>query len=149
MHRLPGLLLLMVLACARADSALDERVLRLTENLRCLVCQNQTVAESRSPLANDLRRQVREQLAAGRDESQVIDFMVVRYGDFVLYRPPLKSSTWLLWLGPFVLLLLSCGGLMLALRQRGRRVDGKEAPFRPEELAEAEALLYAKGKEAK
>jgi cytochrome c-type biogenesis protein CcmH/NrfF len=88
-----------------ADPALEARVMKLSEELRCLVCQNQTIADSNAGLAIDLRNQVREQLRQGRTDKDVIDYMVQRYGDFVLYRPPLKTSTWLLWAGPFLLLL--------------------------------------------
>lgn len=137
---------LLTMAVSRADTALDERVLRLTETLRCLVCQNQTVAESNSELANDLRRQVRAQLVAGKNEQQVIDFMVQRYGDFVLYRPPLKLSTWLLWFSPFALLLLACAGLFMTLRRQKAVETGVLAP---EELARAEALLRSSAKESK
>lgn len=97
---------------------LEARVQSLSRNLRCLVCQNESVAESRAPLAVDLRAQVREQLGAGKTESEVVDFMVSRYGDFVLYRPPFKASTALLWLGPLVLLLGGLGWLLLRLRSR-------------------------------
>lgn len=137
---------LLTMAASKADTALDERVLRLTETLRCLVCQNQTVAESNSELANDLRGQVRTQLAAGKNEQQVRDFMVQRYGDFVLYRPPLKLSTWLLWFSPFALLLLACAGLFLTLR-RQKAVDVGDVT--PEEMARAEALLHNSAKEGK
>lgn len=138
--------LMLAMATPRADTALEERVLRLTETLRCLVCQNQTVAESNSDLANDLRQQVRAQLAAGKREQQVIDFMVQRYGDFVLYRPPLKASTWLLWFSPFALLLLACAGLYLTLRRRG---PPQVNEITPEEMARAEALLRGSAKEGK
>jgi cytochrome c-type biogenesis protein CcmH len=100
------------------EANLDRRVMDLSQELRCLVCQNQTLADSNAPLAVDLRNQVREQLAAGRSEQDVIDFMVARYGDFVLYRPPFKASTLLLWVGPFVFLLL---GAWLLVRRVGRR----------------------------
>ena len=86
--------------------------------MRCLVCQNQTIAESNAPLAVDLRNQIREQLAAGRSEREVVDFMVARYGDFVLYRPPLKGSTILLWVGPFAFLVLGFYLLLRFLRRR-------------------------------
>ncbi|MBL8313023.1 MAG: cytochrome c-type biogenesis protein CcmH [Rubrivivax sp.] len=103
-----------------ADPALEVRVNRLAAELRCLVCQNQSLADSHAPLAIDLKNQVREQLAAGRDERQVIDYMTQRYGDFVLYRPPLKPSTLLLWAGPALLLLLGAAlfwrGLLSAQR---------------------------------
>jgi cytochrome c-type biogenesis protein CcmH len=107
---------------------LERRVTALAHELRCLVCQNQTIADSNAPLAQDLRNQIREQLKAGKSERDVIDFMVARYGDFVLYRPPFKAATVGLWAGPFVLLAL---GAWLMLR----RVR-KKAP--PPELTEAE-----------
>ena len=97
---------------AHAD-ALDEQVERLAGQLRCLVCQNQTIGESSAPLARQLKAEVRQQLAAGRSEQEVADFMVRRYGDFVLYRPPFKPVTWLLWCGPALLL---AGGLALLFR---------------------------------
>ncbi|HEV7477061.1 MAG TPA: cytochrome c-type biogenesis protein, partial [Burkholderiales bacterium] len=83
---------------------LDRRVAELSAELRCLVCQNQSIADSNADLAVDLRRQIREQLGSGKSERDVVDFMVQRYGDFVLYRPPLKASTVLLWAGPFLFL---------------------------------------------
>src|SRR3954454_8507335 len=93
------------LGCALAqDAQLDRRVTNLAHELRCLVCQNQTIAESNAPLDVDLRNQIREQHAAGKSEKQVLDFMVERYGDFVLYRPPFKATTVLLWAGPFIFL---------------------------------------------
>ena len=102
---------------AQVDPSLDKRVANLAHELRCLVCQNQTLADSNAPLAVDLRDQIREQLKAGKSEREVLDFMVARYGDFVLYRPPFKASTVALWVGPFVLLALGrdstsagCGG---------------------------------------
>ena len=93
---------------AAADPALDQRVKRLTGELRCVVCQNQTLADSNAPLALDLKRQIKDQLAQGASDAQVIDYLVQRYGDFVLYRPPVKPATWLLWFGPFAMLV---GGL--------------------------------------
>ena len=89
---------------AADDPALEKRVLHVSSELRCLVCQNQTLAESNAPLAMDLRHQIRSQLAAGKSEREVLDYLVARYGDFVRYRPPLKASTLLLWAGPFVFL---------------------------------------------
>jgi cytochrome c-type biogenesis protein CcmH/NrfF len=94
-----------------ADPALEKRVQALAAELRCLVCQNQSLADSHADLALDLKRQVREQLQSGRSEQQVLDYMTERYGDFVLYRPPLKASTVLLWLGPA--LLVAGGGFLL------------------------------------
>jgi len=92
-------------------ATLDARTMALAEELRCLVCQNQSLADSHAPLALDLRQQIHQQLAQGRSEQQVVDFMVQRYGDFVLYEPPLNASTALLWFGP--LLLLAAGFLAL------------------------------------
>ena len=112
------LLALLVGSAAAQDPALDKRVAGLAHELRCLVCQNQTLADSNAPLAVDLRNQIREQLKGGASEREVIDFMVARYGDFVLYRPPLKASTLALWIGPFVLLL---GGALLLWRRIARR----------------------------
>jgi cytochrome c-type biogenesis protein CcmH len=106
------------LAAAQADPALDKRVAGLAQELRCLVCQNQTLAESNAPLAVDLRNQIREQLKAGASEQDVIDFMVARYGDFVLYRPPFKATTLALWVGPFLLLALGIAVLVRRLLRR-------------------------------
>ena len=102
------------------DPALEARVEALSHMLRCLVCQNQSIAESNAPLAVDLRNQVREQLASGKDEDAVIDFLVARYGDFVLYMPPVKAVTVVLWLGPGLLLIGCAGWLALRLRRRQR-----------------------------
>lgn len=119
------------------DPALEQRVLKLSEELRCLVCQNQTIADSEAPLAVDLRQQVREQLTAGKDESAVIQFMVTRYGDFVLYRPPVKPATLLLWFGPPLLLLT---GLWLFMRTVRRRRTST-ASLSSEEQARLRTLL--------
>src|SRR5260221_7603449 len=97
-----ALILFCGLAVAQDDPALEKRVRDLSSELRCLVCENQTLAASSAPLAVDLRNQVREQLKSGRSERDVLEFLVARYGDFVLYRPPLKASTVLLWAGPFI-----------------------------------------------
>ena len=101
-----------------SQDALDKRVYSLAEELRCLVCQNQTIAESNAPLAVDLRNQMREQLSKGASDQEVRDFMVARYGDFVLYRPPFKATTLALWLGPFALLLLGAWILRRVTRRR-------------------------------
>ncbi|MTV37658.1 cytochrome c-type biogenesis protein [Duganella radicis] len=130
--------LLMALSLSvHADEDLDKRAAALEEELRCLVCQNQTIADSHAGLAADLRREVREQLAQGKSEQEVLDFMVQRYGDFVLYRPPVKSTTWLLWFGP--LLLLVAGAALLVSRLRSARRE-TSAPSE-EELQRARALL--------
>ena len=117
------------------DANLEKRVTGLAHELRCLVCQNQTIADSNAPLAVDLRNQIREQLAAGKSEGDVIDFMVARYGDFVLYRPPLKASTVLLWAGPFLFLLFGIWFLI-------RRIQKQALPER--QLSEADRARAAK-----
>ena len=119
------------------DPALERRVTNLAHELRCLVCQNQTLADSNAPLAVDLRNQIRGQLAAGKSEREVVDFMVARYGDFVLYRPPFKASTIALWVGPFAFLL---GGFWL-LARRLRRRQGPEPELSAAERARAAKLL--------
>jgi|SRR5688572_20838446 cytochrome c-type biogenesis protein CcmH len=129
------LILFCGIAFAQEDPALEKRVQALSHELRCLVCQNQTLADSNAPLAVDLRNQVREQLKSGRSERDVIDFLVARYGDFVLYRPPLKASTVLLWGGPFILLAFGLFLLFLRLRR-------KTTP--PAELSGAERERAAK-----
>ena len=118
------LLILMMAGGAAFADDLDRRVMNLSHELRCLVCQNQTLADSNAPLAQDLRNQIREQLAAGRSEQDVVDFLVARYGDFVLYRPPLKGTTVLLWIGPF--LFLAFGAFILVRFVRRRRVAEPE-----------------------
>ena len=133
------LLLLLALTCPLGvlaqDEEIDKRVNALALELRCLVCQNQTLADSNAPLAVDLRNQIREQLKSGRSEQDVVDFLVARYGDFVLYRPPLKASTVALWAGPFLILLF---GAWLLLRRIRKRPAGEP------ELSEAERARAAK-----
>lgn len=102
------------------DPALDERYRRLTAELRCLVCQNQTLADSNATLAENLRLQVREMLVAGASDEEIIAYMVERYGDFVLYRPPVKKSTLPLWLGPLVLLAVAAAVAIVAIRRHAR-----------------------------
>jgi cytochrome c-type biogenesis protein CcmH len=104
------------------DPVLEKRVLKLSEELRCLVCQNQTIADSHAELAVDLKNQIREKLKAGMSETEVKQYMVQRYGDFVLYRPPVKTTTWFLWFGPFALLLIGVAALFVKLRKRAARV---------------------------
>ena len=116
-------------ASASPDPLLEQRVLQVAEELRCLVCQNETIAASQAELAQDLRAQIREQLRAGRDAAQIRDYMVARYGDFILYRPPWRASTVLLWLGPFALLLLALVVMRSLLRPReGSDADAVTAP---------------------
>jgi cytochrome c-type biogenesis protein CcmH len=124
---------------AATDAALEKRVMALSEELRCLVCQNQTIADSHAELAIDLRNQVREKLAQGVPEKDIIDYMVQRYGDFVLYRPPVKPTTWLLWFGPFALL---AGGIGMLLLKLGRRRPQAE-PLPQGEMERAALLLRA------
>jgi len=119
-------------APAAADPVLEARMMRLTSELRCLVCQNQTIADSQSGLASDLRQQVREMLQRGASERQVVDYMTARYGDFVLYRPPLKASTLLLWFGPAVLLIAGVLTLIVVLRRRSQLADDQFEADPPE-----------------
>lgn len=121
------------------DPVAAERAVRLGEKLRCLVCQNQTIGDSNAELAVDLRRQVREQIAAGKSDGEIIDYMVTRYGDFVLYQPPVKGTTLLLWGGPALLLLL--GAFAMWRIVQGRRRTGEPPPLTPEERARAARLL--------
>lgn len=130
-----------------ADPVANKRAVELSEQLRCLVCQNQTIADSNAELAVDLRRQIREQIAQGKSDSEITGFMVERYGDFVLYRPPVKPTTLLLWLGPPVLLLAAIVGLLLYLRARRQRVETR--PLSEEERRQAQTLLGSAGSERK
>ena len=102
----------------QANVVVEAQVQRLSEELRCLVCQNQTIADSHAELAQDLKQEIREMAAKGMTDQAIIDYLVARYGDFVRYRPPMKSSTYLLWLGPFVLLIFGAIGLVMMLRRR-------------------------------
>jgi cytochrome c-type biogenesis protein CcmH len=125
-------------APAAADPALEQRVMTLAAELRCLVCQNQTLADSNAPLAEDLRNQVREKMRRGASDSEIVDYMVARYGDFVLYRPPLKLSTVLLWFGP---LLLLAAGFLVLLRRVLRRRPSQDLEMTASERTRAAALL--------
>ena len=120
------------------DPVAAARAVHLANELRCLVCQNQSIADSNAELAVDLRRQIREQIAAGKSDGEIVDFMVARYGDFVLYRPPLKLTTVLLWLGP--LLLVAAGCVVLARQLRARR-SAEPPPLSPEERQRAQRIL--------
>jgi len=115
-----------------ADPALEARAMAIADELRCLVCQNQTLADSHADLAMDLKNQIREKLAAGMSDKAIVAYMVERYGDFVLYRPPVKATTVLLWFGPFLLLVGAIALLIAHLRRRAR------APQAAPELNEAE-----------
>ncbi|MDF0665267.1 MAG: cytochrome c-type biogenesis protein CcmH [Nitrospira sp.] len=121
------------------DPVAEARLKHLAVELRCLVCQNQTLADSNAPLAEDLRREVREMIAKDMSDKEIIDFLVARYGDFVLYRPPLKATTTLLWVGPFVLLMIGATALVITLRRRAHKVV--DVPVTDEEHRRVEQLL--------
>ena len=122
-----------------ADVVVEKRMVAISEELRCLVCQNESLAGSQADLAKDLRREIREQIAQGKSDKEILDFMTGRYGDFVRYRPPLKGTTFLLWFGPFLLLVAGIAALGIILRRRGKRVV--ETTLSAEEQKRAEALL--------
>jgi cytochrome c-type biogenesis protein CcmH len=126
-----------------AQDVLEARLKRLETDLRCLVCQNQTLADSDAPLAMDLRREIRQLALAGRSDADIRAFLVERYGDFVLYTPPLKPSTWLLWLGPFGLLLAGAAVWWSVLRRRAR-LRTADTPA-PSTAAEARARELLRG----
>ena len=123
-----------------ADPAHEMRARELAKHLRCLVCQNQSIAESSAPLARDLRRVIRERIAAGDEDSRVIDYMVSRYGDWVLLKPPLKATTYALWFGPAGLLILASGGVFLYYRRNRRRATAA-APLSAVEKRRLESIL--------
>lgn len=121
------------------DPAIEQRMKHLTKELRCLVCQNETLADSQAPLAEDLRREIREQIKAGKSDQEILAYATQRYGDFVLYNPPVKATTYLLWFGPFVLLI---GGTALLYRYVKRRRELIQVqPLTVEERQRAEKLL--------
>ena len=122
-----------------ADPALEKKVITLSNELRCLVCQNQTIADSNAELAVDLRNQVRKQLSEGKSDREILDYMVQRYGEFVLYRPPLSYKTILLWAGPFALLLIAMFILVQQIRLRHKRLASEE--FDQMDLSRARKLL--------
>jgi cytochrome c-type biogenesis protein CcmH len=124
------------------DPVLEKRVIDVASELRCLVCQNQTLADSNAPLAVDLRSQIRSQMAKGASERDVVDYMVTRYGDFVLYRPPLKATTLLLWAGPALLAVAGLAVLFIGLSRRRR---AGRAELSEEEHARAQRLLAGDG----
>lgn len=131
-----------VAAPAAADPLLEQHVMAIAGELRCLVCQNQTVAESDADLAKDLRDQVREKLKAGQSDREIIDYMIARYGDFVLWRPPFKSTTLLLWLGPGLLLVI---GLVVLFQRLSRARDAAETQLSATDRARAARLLEWRG----
>jgi len=121
------------------DPQIEQRMKALTEQLRCLVCQNETLADSRADLAEDLRREIREQMKAGKSDQEIIAFLTDRYGDFVLYNPPVKRITYLLWFGPFVLLIGGTGVLYRYLRRRRELIQ--DQPLTADERKRAEDIL--------
>ena len=121
------------------DPAIEARMKNLTKQLRCLVCQNETLADSQAQLAEDLRREIREQIKAGKSDQEIMAYATQRYGDFILYNPPVKTTTYLLWFGPFLLLVI--GGVLLFrfIKQRRAMIEAK--PLTAEERRRAEKLL--------
>src|SRR6266478_3476883 len=117
------------------DPQIAARMKNLTEQLRCLVCQNETLADSRADLAEDLRKEIREQMKQGKSDQEIIAFLTQRYGDFVLYKPPVKSTTYLLWFGPFVLLLAGLAILFRYVKQRRDSIN--DQPLTKDEHARA------------
>ena len=127
------------------DPVIEARLAKLSKELRCLQCQNQTLADSPAGLAADLRREIREQMKAGKSDQEILTFLTQRYGDFILYKPRVTFTTYLLWFGPFVLLL---GGLYVLFYYIKQRRDSiPEQPLSAEERRRAEELLAASGKE--
>jgi cytochrome c-type biogenesis protein CcmH len=122
------------------DPATEKRLIAISSELRCLVCQNESLAGSHAELANDLRREIRTLIDDGKTDDEIMEFMVSRYGDFVRYRPPLKGTTLLLWFGPGVLFVLGLAGLLRYLRRRDRTIT--DSPLSAEEHRQAEALLH-------
>lgn len=121
------------------DPVVEKRLIAISEEMRCLVCQNESLAASNADLAQDLRQELRELIKAGKSDAEIKDFMVTRYGDFVLYRPPFKRLTWMLWVGPFLLMVAGVVALLLYLRRRGQSVE--TTPLTTEERASAQAVL--------
>lgn len=123
------------------DPVAEKRLTKLSEELRCLVCQNQNIADSNAELAQDLRREIRGMIKEGKSDKEIIDFMVARYGDFVLYRPPVQGNTLLLWIGPITLLVFGLAALIAYQRRRAERVAAEDKPLSADEASRAEALL--------
>lgn len=124
------------------DPVVEKRMVAISEELRCLVCQNESLAGSRAELAQDLRREIRTMIKQDKTDAEIMDFMVSRYGDYVRYRPPMKASTVLLWFGPFALLVGGVIALVVYLRRRGGNAEvAAEATLTAEQRRQAEALL--------
>jgi cytochrome c-type biogenesis protein CcmH len=124
-----------------ADPVLEQRARDLSKQLRCLVCQNQSIDDSDADLAGDLRRIVREQLVAGKSDGEVIDYLTARYGDFVLLKPPVKPATWSLWFGPALVLVIAAAGIVGYVTRQRRRGTQAALPLSADERARLEALL--------
>ena len=121
------------------DPETEKRMLDLTMNLRCLVCQNEPISDSRADFSNDIRREIRQQIKANKTDDEIVQFLVDRYGDFILYDPPIKLTTILLWFGPVLLFVAALGSLFVYLKRRRMQID--EVSLSQDELKEAEALL--------
>jgi cytochrome c-type biogenesis protein CcmH len=119
----------------------EKRLQELSKELRCLVCQNETIADSNAELAVDLRREIRGMIGDGRSDREILDFMVTRYGDFVLYRPPVKTITLVLWAGPILMLLIGLLAMRSYLKRRSAQVADAGKPLSPDEARRADALL--------
>jgi len=142
-------LLLVLIACGGVsakeaaqladDPVVEQRLIAISEEMRCLVCQNESLAGSRADLALDLRRELRGLIKQGKTDDEIKEFMVSRYGDFVLYRPPVKPTTWVLWAGPFGLMVVGVVALFVYLRRRNSEID--TAGLTDEESQRVEALL--------
>ena len=152
-----ALLCLLLLALASApqakeaqpmaeDPVIEAQLLDISKELRCLVCQNETLADSRADLAKDLRREVREQISQGKTNAQIKAYLVQRYGNFVLYRPPVNSVTGILWFGPFLLLLVAAISVGLFIKRRRRTLE--DTPLSPDEIARIQSLLPNESKNA-
>lgn len=126
------------------DPVVEQRLVRISEDIRCLVCQNESLAGSRADLANDLRREIRKLIHEGKTDAEITEFLVSRYGDFVLYRPPVKPLTWVLWFGPFLLVVAGVVFLVAYLRRRQQTHVASAAPgLSDDERRRAQALLDA------
>jgi len=138
---LPGLGMAKEAQPASDDPVLEERVMSLSKELRCLVCQNETLADSRADLAEDLRNQIREQMKAGKSDKEIVAYLTQRYGKFILYNPPIDPTTYLLWFGPFVLLLAGLFVLFRFVKQRRELIS--DQPLSSDERQRAEEMLNA------
>ena len=143
---LPGFALAKEAQPSAPDPVVEERLMKLAKELRCLVCQNETLADSRADLAVDLRGQIREQMKAGKSDKEIVAYLTERYGKFILYNPPIDPTTYLLWFGPFVLLLAGLFFLFRYVKQRRELIV--ERPLSADERLRAEGLLNTdQGKE--